>query len=107
MVIASTFMSLLFAVVYSKVKNSILWLGIGILLIFIPIIVPKNGTLGKIFCMLPTIFCDTSLIVGENIKLSFGSMNISIMYLGSAVLLVLSILLYIMIKKTFWRGRVE
>lgn len=105
--IGSILMSMLFALVYARIKNSVLALGIGILLIFMPIAVPKNGVLGKIFCMLPTSFCDTSLIIGENINLSILNRNVSVANFGCTVLIVISLFVYFVIRKTFWKGRVE
>ena len=72
-----------------------------------PIAVPKNGVLGKIFCMLPTSFCDTSLIIGENINLSILNRNVSVANFGCTVLIVISLFVYFVIRKTFWKGRVE
>ncbi|HAU84065.1 MAG TPA: hypothetical protein DCW90_00595 [Lachnospiraceae bacterium] len=105
--IGSILISMLFALVYTKIKNNVLVLGIGMLLVFMPVVVPKNGVLGKIFCMLPTSFCDTSMLIGENVNLSILNRNISIVNLGCIFLIIISVLVYLIIKKTFWKGRVE
>lgn len=107
LLISSTFMTACMVLVYSKVKKIIGGWGIGLALIFIPMFVPKNGNVGKVFCILPSVFSNISLIVGENLKLELLGTKISILGLGCIMLSIGTILMFLLLRRTFWNGRVE
>ena len=107
LLITSTFMTACIVIIYSKVKKIIVGLGIGLALIFIPMFVPKNGNMGKVFCILPSVFSNTSLIVGENLKLECLGTEISILGLGCIILPIGTVLIVLLLRRIFWNGRVE
>ena len=69
--------------------------------------VPKNGNMGKVFCILPSVFSNTSLIVGENLKLECLGTEISILGLGCIILPIGTVLIVLLLRRIFWNGRVE
>lgn len=107
LLITSTFMTACIMIIYAKVKKIIVGVGVGLALIFIQMIFPKNGNIGKSFCILPSVFSNTSLIVGENLKLECLGTEISILGLGCIILPIGTILIFLLLKRTFWNGRVE
>lgn len=107
LLIASTFMTVCIMIIYAKVKKIIIGLGVGLALIFMPMFIPKNGNVGRIFCLLPSVFSNASLIVGESLKIKCLGAEISILGLGCIILPIGTVLLFVLLKRIFWNGRVE
>ncbi len=107
LLIASTFMTACIMLVYARVKKIIIGLGLGLVLIFMPMFIPKNGNLGRLFCILPSVFSNTSLIIGENLKINCLGTEISIVGLGCIILPIGTVLIFLLLKRIFWNGRVD
>ena len=107
LLMASTFVTAFMVMVYAKVKRIMAGWAIGIALTFIPMFVPKNGNVGRFFCILPSVFSNASLIVAENLKLKCMGTEISILGLGTILLAVGTVLVFLLLRKIFWIGRVE
>ncbi len=105
--IASTFMTAFMMVVYSRVKKVVVGIGMGLVFTFIPMFIPKNGNIGTIFCLLPTVFGGANLVVGENLKIKCLGTEISVLGLGCILLPIGTVLICLLLKRTFWNGRVE
>ncbi len=107
LLITSTFMTACIMLIYAKVKKIMVGLGAGLALIFLPMFIPKNGNWGKVFCILPSVFSNTSLIVGENLSLRFLGMEVPIVGLGCMILPLGTVFIFLLLKRIFWNGRVE
>ena len=107
LLIASTFMTACMMLVYARVKKVIVGIGMGLVLTFMPMFIPKNGNIGRIFCLLPTVFGGANLIVGENLRIKCLGTEISVLGLGCMILPIGTVLLFLLLKRIFWNGRVE
>lgn len=105
--IASTFMTACMMVIYARVKKVIVGIGMGLVFTFMPMFIPKNGNIGTIFCLLPTVFGGANLIIGENLKINCLGTEISVLGLGCILLPIGTVLIFLLLKRIFWNGRVE
>lgn len=107
MLIAALFMVACIMLVYSRIRKLTTGVLIGGVLILLPMFLPKNGNIGKLFCLLPSSYGSALLIVGENLKLLLFGKNIDILTIGIIIILFLTIVLFRILKSTFWKGRVD
>ena len=107
LLIASLFMVACVMLIYSRVKKISIGILVGMALIILPMCIPKNGNIGKMFCLLPSAFGSALLIVGKNLELALLGTKIALPIVGMIVVTFLTIVLFMIIKWTFWKGRVE
>ncbi len=107
LLVSSLFISACIMIIYSRVKRQILGMVLGMALIIFPMFMPKNGNIGRIFCILPSAFGSALLIIGKNLKYVFCGAEISIVAFGMAIIQFTTIVLFMLFKYTFWKGRIE
>ncbi|MCF0130314.1 MAG: hypothetical protein HUJ71_01240 [Pseudobutyrivibrio sp.] len=93
--------------VYARVNYTVFCIGAGVLLIILPMFLPKNGILGRVTCILPSVFGKADLIIGNAVSINIFGHEVLLAYFGAVVLLTATMMINLVYKKTFWIGRVD
>ncbi len=107
LMVAATLMTACLMLVFSRVTKPFWGIGIGLLLVILPMFIPKNGNIGKLFCLIPSVFGSAQLIVGENLYYVISGAAIPLYAIGFILLPIMTFVVFAFYRLLFWKGRID
>ena len=107
LIISALLMSACLFIIFSRISKAVFGIGLGLLFIFLPMFLPKNGNLGKAVCMFPSAFGSAQLIVGKNIEYLILNTRVPAYAVGIIVVPITTLVVLFIFKRSFWRGRID
>lgn len=105
--VSGTFFAMCFLLVFTLAKNAAVAFGGSIALIFITLIMPKNGRVAMRISTWTPLYTYTHLLLDGGDGVPTVGEKLSGLYLEFAMLILSAVIVYILIKKLFWSGRIE
>lgn len=94
-------LSSIFCYISSRIRDSIIAVGCCIVVVFLPMIVPKNGSLGLLFCLLPSISMQSNKLFGSYLVLNIFQEPVLLGYLSVITLILISVLFVLGVKMKY------